>query len=161
MFCYPLRRWLALKFPILTYESYLQAAAVSIIAEAARDAIKNDTPMAPLEGNYARLRPLQPVLQKDGHVVEQIVELLEEKVVPNVQADGGDVQFRGFADGVVWISLVGACASCSSSTITVRFMIRNLLTHCIDEVKDVRSIGEDDEVVLGPGDDGESEQRMR
>ena len=94
----------------------MQEAAVPIIEEAARHGIMNDTPIAPLEGELARLRPFQPVLQKDGHVVQKIVELLEERVVPNVQADGGDVQFRGFADGVVWISLVGACASCSSST---------------------------------------------
>lgn len=120
-----------------------------IIQDAARDGIKKSMPMAPLEGDHARLRPLQPILQKDGHVVEQIIDLLEERVVPNVQADGGDVQFRGFADGVVWISLVGACASCSSSNITVRFMIRNLLMHCIDEVTDVRAVGEDDEVVVG------------
>jgi len=146
---------LALKFlprgHSLTCPTRMQDAAVPIIEAAARHGIMNDTPIAPLEGELARLRPLQPVLEKDGHVVEKIVELLEERVVPNVQADGGDVQFRGFADGVVWISLVGACASCSSSTVTVRFMIRNLLTHYIDEVTDVRSIGEDEEVAIEAG----------
>jgi Fe-S cluster biogenesis protein NfuA len=104
-------------------------------------------PMAPLTGAHARLRPLLPVLERDGEVVERIIELLEEKVIPNVQADGGDVIFRGFADGVVYVSMVGACASCSSSTVTVRFMMKNLLTHYIEEVNDVRSIGEDEDLV--------------
>jgi Fe-S cluster biogenesis protein NfuA len=104
-------------------------------------------PMAPLTGALARLRPLLPALERDGEVVERIIELLEEKVIPNVQADGGDVIFRGFADGVVYVSMVGACASCSSSTVTVRFMMKNLLTHYIEEVKDVRSIGEDEDLV--------------
>jgi Fe-S cluster biogenesis protein NfuA len=103
--------------------------------------------MAPLTGALARLRPLLPALERDGEVVERIIELLEEKVIPNVQADGGDVIFRGFADGVVYVSMVGACASCSSSTVTVRFMMKNLLTHYIEEVKDVRSIGEDEDLV--------------
>ena len=70
------------------------------------------------------------------------------QVVPNVQADGGDVEFRGFSDGVVWISMVGSCASCASSTVTVRFMIKNLLTHYVEGVTDVRAIGEDEDLAL-------------
>jgi len=84
--------------------------------------------------------------QKEAGVVERILQLLEERVAPHVRADGGDVQFRGFRDGVVWLSLVGACTSCSSSTVTVRFMIRNLLMHYIDEVKDIKAIEQGEQV---------------
>lgn len=129
--------------------SAIQEAAVTLVAVAARAALKDGVAMTPLQGVHAQhLRPLQPVLEKHGATVDRISELLLEKVIPNVQADGGDVQFRGFADGVVWVSMVGACASCSSSTVTVRFMIKNLLTHYIEEVTDVRAIGEDEEVPL-------------
>ncbi|EKX49478.1 hypothetical protein GUITHDRAFT_136139 [Guillardia theta CCMP2712] len=96
------------------------------------------------ELNAARqdCRPLAKISQESINQLiaskfdqSQILELLEEKVAPHVRADGGDVQFRGFKDGVVWLSLVGACTSCSSSTVTVRFMIRNLLMHYMDEVR--------------------------
>lgn len=139
----------------------IQDSAVRIIEKAARIALHGDVPMAPLVGIHAQLRPLQPVLEKDGELVERILELLEEKVIPNVQADGGDVQFRGFADGVVWVSMVGACASCSSSTVTVRFMIKNLLTHYIEEVSDVQSIGEDEDLNLQLAIDPDTKNKPR
>ena len=68
--------------------------------------------------------------------------LLETKIRPFVQADGGDVEFHGFAmeGGVVRLKLVGACASCPSSTVTMKFNIKNLLTHYIPEVKDVVAV---------------------
>lgn len=73
-------------------------------------------------------------------VVAQIREILSEKVRPNVQSDGGDVHFAGFKEGVVYVSLTGACTSCPSSTATVRVMIRNLLCHLVEQVKDVRQV---------------------
>jgi Fe-S cluster biogenesis protein NfuA len=69
-----------------------------------------------------------------AEVVRAVLELIDEKVRPHVQADGGDVEFDRFENGVVYLSLVGACASCPSSTVTVRFMVHNLLTHMIPEV---------------------------
>lgn len=71
-------------------------------------------------------------------VVRAVLKLIDEKVRPHVQADGGDVEFDRFEDGVVYLSLVGACASCPSSTVTVRFMVHNLLTHMIPEVTAVK-----------------------
>lgn len=64
---------------------------------------------------------------EDRQLVEDIQQVLEEKVRPTLQADGGDVIFHRYKDGVVILSMVGACSSCSSSTITMRFMIKNLL----------------------------------
>jgi Fe-S cluster biogenesis protein NfuA len=77
---------------------------------------------------------------RDAEVVRAVLELLDEKVRPHVQADGGDVEFDRFEDGIVYLSLVGACASCPSSTVTVRFMIQNLLTHMVPEVTGVREV---------------------
>jgi NFU1 iron-sulfur cluster scaffold homolog, mitochondrial len=79
-------------------------------------------------------------------VVDYIQELLAERVRPYVQADGGDMEFvRLDAQGVVWLRLRGACVSCPSSTVSVKFNVKNLLTHYVPEVSDVRAVEDDDE----------------
>ena len=59
-----------------------------------------------------------------------LLELIEERVVPHVQADGGDIRYERYdpESGVVTISLLGACVDCPSATITMRFMIKNVPT---------------------------------
>ena len=78
----------------------------------------------------------------------EIIEVLTERVAPTVQADGGDVHFEKFCheSGVLTISLSGACIDCPSSTITMRFMIKNCVMHYIPEVANVVRLGceEDD-----------------
>jgi len=79
-------------------------------------------------------------------VVDFIQELLAERIRPYVQADGGDMEFvRLDAQGVVWLRLRGACVSCPSSTVSVKFNVKNLLTHYVPEVSDVRAVEDDDE----------------
>jgi Fe-S cluster biogenesis protein NfuA len=80
-------------------------------------------------------------------VVEQIKEIIDERVRPNLQADGGDVEFVGFdaGSGVVQLRLIGACSTCPSSTGTMHFAIRNLLTFLVDEVTDVVQVWDDDD----------------
>ena len=79
-------------------------------------------------------------------VVAAIVQLLDERIRPHVQADGGDMDFVDFdAQGVVWLRLRGACIACPSSTVTMKFNVRNLLMHFVPEVTDVRAVEEDDE----------------
>jgi len=81
-------------------------------------------------------------------VLSVILEVLDERVRPNLNMDGGDVQFRGFDEetGVVKLRLIGSCVGCPSSTVTLKFAIKNLLTSLIDEVKDVEQVfdAEDD-----------------
>ena len=85
----------------------------------------------------------------ESDVVTSIKALLDERIRPHVQADGGDVTFHTFdaANGVVWLQLQGACVACPSSTITMQFNIRNLLTHYVDEVKDVKQVENEEEGV--------------
>lgn len=80
-----------------------------------------------------------------AETIELINKLIDSKVRPHVQTDGGDVEFCDFdsATGIVRLRLLGACASCATSTVTIRFMIKNLLTHYVDEVKDVVDVGND------------------
>jgi Fe-S cluster biogenesis protein NfuA len=74
----------------------------------------------------------------DAETVATIKELIETRVRPAVANDGGDITFRGFKDGVVYLNMQGACAGCPSSTATLRHGIQNLLRHFIPDVVEVR-----------------------
>jgi len=75
---------------------------------------------------------------KDAETVEQIKELIETRVRPAVANDGGDITFRGFKDGIVYLDMKGACSGCPSSTATLRHGIQNLLRHFVPDVVEVR-----------------------
>jgi Fe-S cluster biogenesis protein NfuA len=74
----------------------------------------------------------------DGETVATIKELIATRVRPAVANDGGDITFRGFKDGVVYLNMKGACSGCPSSTATLRHGIQNLLRHFIPDVTEVR-----------------------
>ena len=77
--------------------------------------------------------------QEDAEIIATINELLETRVRPAVAGDGGDIAYRGFADGVVYLTLQGACAGCPSSTATLKQGIEGLLKHYVPEVTEVRA----------------------
>ncbi len=74
----------------------------------------------------------------DSETVATIKELIEARVRPAVANDGGDITFRGFKDGVVYLDMKGACSGCPSSTATLRHGIQNLLKHYLPDVVEVR-----------------------
>ena len=76
---------------------------------------------------------------EDADIVAQINELLETRVRPAVAGDGGDIAYRGFKDGVVYLTLQGACSGCPSSTATLKHGIEGLLKHYVPEVTEVRA----------------------
>jgi Fe-S cluster biogenesis protein NfuA len=76
----------------------------------------------------------------DADTVATIKELIETRVRPAVANDGGDITFRGFKDGVVYLNMKGACSGCPSSTATLRHGIQNLLRHFIPDVTEVRPV---------------------
>ncbi|MGE0845289.1 MAG: NifU family protein [Flavobacteriaceae bacterium] len=76
----------------------------------------------------------------DEATVSTIKELIETRVRPAVAHDGGDITFRGFRDGVVYLHMRGACAGCPSSTATLKNGIENLLRHFVPDVQEVRPI---------------------
>ncbi|MEO0463792.1 MAG: NifU family protein [Pseudomonadota bacterium] len=76
---------------------------------------------------------------EDAEVIANINELLETRVRPAVAGDGGDIAYRGFQDGVVYLTLQGACAGCPSSTATLKHGIESLLKHYVPEVVEVRA----------------------
>jgi Fe-S cluster biogenesis protein NfuA len=76
----------------------------------------------------------------DAETVATIKDLIETRVRPAVANDGGDITFRGFKDGVVYLNMKGACSGCPSSTATLRHGIQNLLRHYVPEVTEVRPV---------------------
>jgi Fe-S cluster biogenesis protein NfuA len=76
---------------------------------------------------------------EDAEVIATINELLETRVRPAVAGDGGDIAYRGFRDGVVYLTLQGSCAGCPSSTATLKHGIEGLLKHYVPEVTEVRA----------------------
>jgi Fe-S cluster biogenesis protein NfuA len=75
----------------------------------------------------------------DADIVDQIKELIETRVRPAVANDGGDIIYRGFREGVVYLTMQGACSGCPSSTATLKQGIEGLLKHYVPEVTEVRA----------------------
>jgi Fe-S cluster biogenesis protein NfuA len=75
----------------------------------------------------------------DAEIVDQIKELIETRVRPAVAHDGGDIVYRGFQRGVVFLQMQGACSGCPSSSATLKNGIEQLLKHYVPEVTEVRA----------------------
>ncbi|MFS8036278.1 NifU family protein [Xanthobacter sp. AM11] len=78
--------------------------------------------------------------EKDAEIVSTIKELLDTRVRPAVANDGGDITFRGFKDGIVFLNMKGSCSGCPSSTATLKNGIENLLRHFVPEVTEVQAV---------------------
>lgn len=76
----------------------------------------------------------------DAEIVEQIKELIEARVRPVVARDGGDIVFKGFRDGIVYLNMRGSCSGCPSSTMTLKHGIENMMRHFIPEVVSVEAV---------------------
>jgi Fe-S cluster biogenesis protein NfuA len=80
-----------------------------------------------------------PSNPEDEDIVAQIKELIETRVRPAVANDGGDILYRGFDKGVVYLQMQGACSGCPSSSATLKHGIESLLKHYVPEVIEVRA----------------------
>jgi Fe-S cluster biogenesis protein NfuA len=76
----------------------------------------------------------------DADTVDTIKKLIESHVRPAVANDGGDIRFRGFRDGTVYLAMKGSCSGCPSSSATLRHGIQNLLRHYVPDVRSVEQI---------------------
>ncbi|XP_018599529.1 NFU1 iron-sulfur cluster scaffold homolog, mitochondrial isoform X1 [Scleropages formosus] len=85
--------------------------------------------------------------EDDDEVVAMIKELLDTRIRPTVQEDGGDVIYRGFEDGIVKLKLQGSCTSCPSSIVTLKSGIQNMLQFYVPEVEGVEQVKDDEEGV--------------
>ena len=73
-------------------------------------------------------------------IAAQIKELIDTRVRPAVAQDGGDIIFRGFEEGVVYLHMQGSCSGCPSSTATLKHGIENMLRYYVPEVVEVRPV---------------------
>jgi Fe-S cluster biogenesis protein NfuA len=76
----------------------------------------------------------------DADTVATIKDLLETRVRPAVAGDGGDITFRGYREGVVYLEMKGACSGCPSSTATLRQGVQNLFRHFLPEIREVQAV---------------------
>ena len=76
----------------------------------------------------------------DAEIVAQIRELIDTRVRPAVANDGGDIVYRGFDRGTVFLRMQGACSGCPSSSATLKNGIEQLLKHYVPEVTEVRAV---------------------
>ena len=76
----------------------------------------------------------------DAEIVAQIKELIDTRVRPAVANDGGDIVYRGFDKGKVYLRMQGACSGCPSSTATLKNGIEQLLRYYVPEVTEVRAV---------------------
>lgn len=97
--------------------------------------------MSPRDGDAEDLPEDEFYDEADAELVTTIKELLETRVRPAVAQDGGDITFRGYENGTVFLYMKGACAGCPSSTATLKHGIQNLLHHFVPEVQHVEQIG--------------------
>ncbi len=77
---------------------------------------------------------------EDAGLVSEIKEILDTRIRPAVAQDGGDINFHGYKDGVVYLRLVGACAGCPSATATLKQGVENILKHFLPQIVEVRQV---------------------
>jgi Fe-S cluster biogenesis protein NfuA len=77
---------------------------------------------------------------EDADIIEQIKELIETRVRPAVAQDGGDIAYRGYKEGRLFLSMHGACSGCPSSTVTLKRGIESLIRHYVPEVESVEAV---------------------
>jgi Fe-S cluster biogenesis protein NfuA len=77
---------------------------------------------------------------EDADIIDQIRELIETRVRPAVAQDGGDIVYKGYKDGRLFVSMHGACSGCPSSTVTLKRGIESLIRHYVPEVESVEAV---------------------
>jgi Fe-S cluster biogenesis protein NfuA len=80
------------------------------------------------------------IAPEDVEIVVQIKELLDTRVRPAVAGDGGDIVFRGYRNGIVRLTMQGACSGCPSSRATLKHGVENMLKHYVPEVVSVEQV---------------------
>jgi len=76
----------------------------------------------------------------DADIIDQIKDLIETRVRPAVAQDGGDIVYKGYREGRLYLSMHGACSGCPSSTVTLKRGIESLIRHYVPEVETVEAV---------------------
>ena len=75
----------------------------------------------------------------DSEALQMVKEIIQTRVRPFVQDDGGDITLLSFDEvtGIVMVEMKGSCAGCPSSSVTLKNGIENMLKHYVPEVTEV------------------------
>ena len=114
-----------------------------LVLETLLDHFVTDAPLfAPGSAAGIHIAPETAVKEDpaDADIIEQIKELIETRVRPAVAQDGGDIVYRGYKDGILFLALQGACAGCPSSAVTLKRGIESLIRHYVPEVESVEAV---------------------
>ena len=76
----------------------------------------------------------------DSDIIDQIKDLLETRVRPAVAQDGGDIVYRGYRNGKLFLEMQGACSGCPSSTVTLKRGVESLIKHYVPEVETIEAV---------------------
>jgi len=76
----------------------------------------------------------------DADIIDQIKELLDTRVRPAVAQDGGDIVYRGYKDGKLYLGMQGACSGCPSSMVTLKRGVESLIKHYVPEVETIEAV---------------------
>ncbi|KAJ3294125.1 hypothetical protein HK104_003904 [Borealophlyctis nickersoniae] len=110
------------------------------IYAAIMDHFASGQPIMKEDGGQSALRDDTEILPDDSDTVVMIKELLDSRIRPTIQEDGGDIEYRGFDNGIVKLKLKGSCRTCDSSVVTLKNGIENMLMHYIPEVEGVEQV---------------------
>lgn len=113
--------------------AHIKPEVFSLITEAVTSGENIVNTVAPKEGEEGAEKDTLAYDENDSEVVGMIKELLETRIRPAIQEDGGDIDFRGFEDGTVYLKLRGACRTCDSSTVTLKNGIESMLMHYVSD----------------------------
>lgn len=116
--------------------SHIKPAILGVIMEH----FTSETPLFIENGDVVAVANDEFFEESDKEMVEVIKELLDTRVRPAVAMDGGDITFKGFKEGTVFLQMQGACSGCPSSTATLKHGIENLLRHFVPGVTEVQQI---------------------
>jgi len=119
---------------------YLKPQIFSIIS----DFYASGKPLLSTEASQSVAEKSTVIQPEDSETVAMIKEILETRVRPGVQEDGGDIQYRGFQDGVVYLKMQGSCSGCPSSSVTLKNGIEKMLMHWVPEVNGVIAVDDDE-----------------
>ncbi|MCP9260197.1 NFU1 iron-sulfur cluster scaffold-like protein, mitochondrial [Dirofilaria immitis] len=100
------------------------------------------------EGDMPKSPKDTEIHPEDSDTVAMIKELLECRIKPMVQEDGGDVIYKGFRDGIIYLKMQGSCTGCPSSSVTLQSGIKNMLQFYVPEVRDVVEVKDEADDVL-------------
>ena len=102
---------------------------------AGREIVNTVVDNSPVAGQHGGTQDTLGHDESDSEVVGLIKELLETRIRPAIQEDGGDIEYRGFENGKVLLKLRGACRTCDSSTVTLRNGIESMLMHYVCDLE--------------------------